>query len=319
MQEYKYTYQDWQEENIIPKDLDSLRSKGELSIDDYNRIRDEQRITAIEVFDSLLDDNIRYFLTLYSKTQVKVSFLEYYKSVLQKEIDEIKFRYPNEYREVLWGFDGRYDYTYHDIAYINYTLEQRKSTFKATDEFESYVDQKILVKNFYRFKHIAPVYSEVDKISLAGALRFMEWLVWFKESEVKESSIKNDLYHKSASLETKKEPSQGKNKVKFITWVELFKDSKQADKILQLVKEHLSHEGQWETFPKSRYLVALCIELEKKGYFKNGSTTTNPMKAIAFRIQFGSISPKNFQPEERNRAEAFREYFKHIPPYKPEL
>ncbi len=58
MAKYKYTYQEWQEDQISPKELDTLRSKGELSANDYKRIRDEQETVAREVLEQSLSHGI---------------------------------------------------------------------------------------------------------------------------------------------------------------------------------------------------------------------------------------------------------------------
>ena len=114
------------------------------------------------------------------------------------------------------------------------------------------------------------------------------------------------------------EPKPKNSKPKSLTWQNLFKDPKQADKILILLSEYLSSTGEWTAGKAGRYLVALCTELEKKGYFKKDSAITNPIKAAAFNKQFGvNLSAKIFQPEERNKAEDYREYFNHFPIYNP--
>ncbi|AKQ44441.1 hypothetical protein TH63_00380 [Rufibacter radiotolerans] len=105
---------------------------------------------------------------------------------------------------------------------------------------------------------------------------------------------------------------------KVLDWKSLFKESEEADKVLGFLEEYLSSTGQWIVEPIGRHLVALCTDLEKKGYFKSHNTISNPVKASAFNIQFeANLSAKNFQPQERNKAEDFREHFKHIPFYKP--
>jgi hypothetical protein len=319
MEKYKYTYQDWQEDQISPKELDRLRSKGELCPIDYKRIRDEQETIANEVIEERLSHDITYFLKVYSKTFTKEAFLESHISELQKEIDEIKARYPNVYRQVLWGIDGRYEFTYQHIAYINYQKERVWKEYPQLEtEFEQHLEINNILRNFHRFKYIEPTYDEIDNFGITAAIRFLQWLKWFQKHETKINEEIHTQFLKSAKNGTKRDVLDKNNKIEYITWPQLFIDLNQADNILKLIDEHLSSTGEWLTYPKSRYLVALCMELENKGYFRNHNTITNPLKAIAFRIQFGEISPKNFQPEERNKAEDFRIHFKHIPYFKPE-
>lgn len=313
---YKYTYQDWQEETINPKDLYSLKTKGELNPDDYRRIKEEQEFIAKERIEAELVGNIDFFISIYTQTFVKEAFLDNYIASVQEELDNVKLRYPNIYREVLWGIDGRDEYTYNDLAYYNYIITKEADEIPEEDDYSEI--RRMLKRTLKEgLHHIHSIHFEIDQREVIIALKFLHWLKWFKEQDAQINSVVNEKFYRMALKEGDKVKSHAK--VKYITWPELFIEPKQAEKILELIKEHLSSSGEWITYPKSRYLVALCLELENKGYFLSSNTISNPIKAIAFRIQFGNISTKNFQPEERNKAEDFREYFKHIPPYKAEI
>ncbi len=96
------------------------------------------------------------------------------------------------------------------------------------------------------------------------------------------------------------------------TFEYLFKEKSDVPKIIDYVKEFISDEGEWIYKPQVRCLVALCMVLEKKGYFLN--TWTNPIKAQALSLKFGvPCTPKSFQASERGKSEHLIELFNIIP------
>lgn len=157
------------------------------------------------------------------------------------------------------------------------------------------------LEHVYCFReHMQNVIKEAKEVELAP-YALIESLDEVKTSGTKPRQLKTEVY-------------------KELAWHELFKDSKDSEEILRILKAEgfITETGEWKLFPLKLTLVALCMDLEDKGYLKSAKTITNPVKANAFSVQFKVVvSNKLFQPAMRNSAEHLKEHFKLINKYQP--
>ncbi|NDK56813.1 hypothetical protein [Pontibacter fetidus] len=281
----KYTYQAWREGKSLPPDLTRLVFFSELTEEDYIRISGEQHKAFKYVVESELKQRIERFLYKFDETALKSHQIELEILGQEEGLAKKKEQFPDAY----------------DIAASNHLKVGEGLTYKEI--------QKIYSKDNKESEFVLAINCIDSPLRLIVDLEFLQWLKWLHKKEKKAEDVLFSKFYENACDSNHGDILENNN------WSSLFKDPTEADKILDLIAEHLSSSGQWLTEPKGRYMVALCTELEYKGYFKN---TSNTVKASSFNAQFGlSLNQKNFQPNRRGDADFYRENFSCIPPYKP--
>lgn len=297
----KYTYQDWLDGKVSNPLSENFSEK------DFDLIRKEQKEACLKWlkngFESMKNGYAEFYDTaILPELQLEkdIANTSSILSELQESIDEVYFMLPLLFDvETLSPEFSRERVVNAQLYDLNTRLPEEAEIMLFNDLF-------------YKKKKFAPFAYVVHSY-------FLKWLQWFQKEKIQEN--KEPAIPKATRGNYKESINTSILARRNFSWESLFIDPEQAATILALLSEHLSSTGQWLTAPKGRYLVALCTELESKGYFKSDNTISNPVKALAFNTQFGvNLSTKNFQPEERNKAEDYREHFKkHIPPYTPTL
>ncbi|GHA68740.1 hypothetical protein [Pontibacter akesuensis] len=301
MQEFKYTYQDWVDGELDKLDIFRLLRDDELSSKDFRRISLEQSKAYTKLLYNAFETLKLEFASRYKSSFLKSKWLELHIELWAENLSSLEEQYPDIAKTVATSStDGRYTLTKQQVDQFDY-CEINDSLMKSIS-----------------FNLVIESYDDMPNIYYIIAANYYNWLLWYKESVSKSEPTINyserDTYEASLK-DAENAARQAKQQVSY-TWPNLFKNTEQADIILNLLKEHLSSSGQWLTEPKGRHLVALCMELESKGYFKSQNAITNPAKAAAFNAQFDvKLAAKNFQPQKRNDAEDYREHFQHLPKY----
>lgn len=97
------------------------------------------------------------------------------------------------------------------------------------------------------------------------------------------------------------------------TFKEMFKDHKQFDKILLIIKPLLNETGTLNVSPQGKYLQALYNDLEEKGYLNRGAYDYKQI-ANALNVQFSTnLGNDTFKPSNRNKGDHYKIYFNNIP------
>ncbi|MCJ8165523.1 hypothetical protein MKJ04_11790 [Pontibacter sp. E15-1] len=311
---YTYSYVDWLEGKIPPEDVSPLIENRELSSIDGGKIYASQCLAYLLMLRGELEYRVLgEFLESYTHSFLKKELVEEELVKLRKDILLFKERLPEKYYDALLGTDGRTLLTSNQI----HNILNREGEVHLTDGDTTF---EIIVK----FKHLdwltwlssisqerTQEYSYVDLDILA-----IDYCDSLFENDMEKFQNGIDFFGKRTGSNTVVPAQRTTSHAPPRTFQSLFKHPKQAEKILKLVEENLSSTGQWITEPRGRYLVALYCELQAKGYLIKSLSA--PIIAVSFKNQFDvQLSSKVYQPQERNKANDYRDYFKHIPPCQP--
>jgi hypothetical protein len=216
------------------------------------------------------------------------------------------------------------DVLVHDEAALNYIqsyIEQQKrenTLYKENSTLDRYIKylKDIVEKRLGEIKEAERIFygnlsgHHSNQLNWNGFVCLAMWRITNRldNEEINLLEVTNSNNHKKTG-------NSKTEKIEAPTWKSLFKDPLQADNVLPLLSEYLSSTGQWIEKPKGVKMVALCIDLEEKGYLRNNLTSET--KAAAFNSQFGTnFTYKIYQPSKREKAEVYKEYFNNIPTLK---
>jgi hypothetical protein len=292
--EYKYTYQNWVKGELDKEDLFLI--SNEIAPDDFKKILSRLEEAFLKRVTDLVNTYKNEFLPYYEKSFVKDDALVEFIKDIELKVQEIKDSQQQVYLDVVNGADGRYNLTSKEVEeYLIFDLS--KIGWLAIYDLKEEIDK------------------DVSHLGYIVKVNLLKWLYWFREQQLQDKS--EPIINVSRSY-TEKEIANVIEKNIVLSWPSIFKDPKQSEVVINLISEHLSNSHQWVTEPKGRHIVALFLELKKKGYLKSDRAITNPMMAKAFTKQFGvELVPENFQPKKSELADGYRENFEHIPHYTP--
>jgi hypothetical protein len=296
----KFSYKDWKEGRIKANDVDELYETEAIATDTLYFIKITQALAYLNMLSEALHQLVITFSEgVYKISFVKETLLDEEISKIESELKYLKDEYPELHSKALRGEDERFslesDEVYKAIYNGFYTLRDNDIAFTIIFKYK-YLHWLLWLKNPNREKLMQPSFYEEKEYQT-------EWLaraygIW--EREVPPFKLKTR-----------------KTDIVSYSWPNLFKDPRQADKILVLLSEFLSDTGQWITGKSGRHLMALYSELKQKGYLKSVLSGANV--ACAFNQQFGTtLESRNFQPGELSKADDYRENFFSIPTYHPD-
>ncbi|MCP2042627.1 hypothetical protein [Pontibacter sp. HSC-36F09] len=315
---YDFGYMDWYNGLISDDEIEMLCEDNKFSTISASYIYALKSLAYLKMLSNGLWERTYPIETSFKYSFMKREMLADEINKARAEIEEFRSAYPEVYANALRGIDERRDLT-SDVVID--TLSSKRNYYMGPDTaFEIIIKARYLswllwLNNPDSDKLPEPRFEEEAKPIIYELLSLNRQLDEYKEDA--EPFWRTELRNAGLIMPDKPNSNQPhKRELINYTWPKLFKDSKQAGRILELISEHLSDTGQW--LENGRTLVALYAELKQKGYLKQNFS--GERVANALNRQFGtSFDKRNFQPGDLLKAESYQDRFSHIPPYKPKL